>query len=264
MESGDTSDLAWLGGKLSTWEVSVATPVIFQIALSEIDNEEKRRLYLLIYSYIVRRAVCGGGSKNFNKNFERVAYAFITDGVSEKTLATVLSETRAQNVYFPNDEMFQSALEVNPIYHMIGRKERLVDILWELELASIDKFQINTGRPPFLTIEHILPQAWKPEWPLPDGTTGKDLDRIDENVVTGIKERGLALHRLGNLTLVTVPHNPSLSNRSWSEKAPSLGKSKLSLNVELSCSTTWDEETISARGRALAAKALDIWPSPTY
>lgn len=264
METNDGSSLAWLGGKLSTWEVSVATPVIFQIALADIDDDEKRHLYRLIYSYIVRRAVCGGGSKNFNKNFERVAAAFLSDGVSVATLAAVLSETRAQNVFFPDDEMFRAAMEMNPVYNMIGRKERLVDILWELELATINKFQVDSGRPPGLTIEHILPQTWKSNWPLPDGTTGDDLNRLEEPIVNGIKERQMSLHRLGNLTLVTLPHNPSLSNRPWSEKAPSLAKSKLSLNVELSGCPSWNEEAISVRGQELAEKALMIWPSPLH
>ena len=262
MESGDGDSLSWLGNKLSTWEVSVATPVIFQIALADIDEEEKRYLYRLIYSYIVRRAVCGGGSKNFNKNFERVAAAFLADGVSVATFASVLSETRAKNVLFPDDEMFRTALETNPVYSMIGRKDRLVDILWELERATTNKFQAISGDQYNLTIEHILPQAWKTNWPLPDGTTGDDLTRLEESIVKGIQDRETMLHRLGNLTLVTLPHNPSLSNRPWSEKAPSLAQSKLALNLEISAYQSWNEDAISDRGRNLAEKAMTIWPSP--
>ena len=262
MEAADGSDLAWLGAKLATWEVSVATPVIFQIALAEIDDEEKRRLYRLIYSYVVRRAVCGEGSKNFNKNFERVAAAFIADGVSVETLASVLSGSQAKNVFFPDDEAFRSALEGDPIYIRIGRKERIADILWELELSHISKFQVDVGRPSSLSIEHILPQTWKPHWPLPDGTTGEDLDRIEESVLNGIAVREAALHRLGNLTLVTAAHNPHLSNKPWREKAPSLAKTKLALNLELSEVEIWDEDAIDVRGKSLAEEALKIWPSP--
>jgi uncharacterized protein with ParB-like and HNH nuclease domain len=261
MEEGNGSDLSWLGGKLNTWEVSVATPVIFQIEFADIDIDEKKYLYKLIYSYIVRRAVCGEGSKNFNKNFERMASAFLSDGVSVATFRAVLSNTSAKNVFFPDDLTFRTAMETKPIYNIIGRKDRLQDILWELELATITKFQVNSGRPQNLTVEHILPQAWKTNWPLPDGTTGEGLKRLEESVVNGISARETALHKLGNLTLVTLPHNPSLSNRPWSDKAPSLAKSKLSLNVEISSFTAWNEETISVRGRDLAEKALSIWPS---
>jgi len=262
MEKNDGSDLAWLGGKLSTWEVSVATPVIFQLALADIEDDEKKYLYNLIYSYIVRRAVCGGGSKNFNKNFERVASAFLLEGVSVNTFSGVLSETGAKNVFFPDDQMFRAALETSPIYNLIGRKDRLADILWELELATVNKFQVDSGRPAGLTIEHILPQTWRNNWPLPDGTTGEDLKRLEAGVVDGISLREAALHRLGNLTLVTLPHNPSLSNRAWSEKAPSLAKSKMSLNVEIAGYPDWNEQSISHRGQLLAEKALSIWPSP--
>jgi hypothetical protein len=222
-------------------------------------SEQSKNQHALLTS---PRAICGGGSKNFNKNFERVAAAFLSDGVSVSTLAAVLAETKAENVFFPDDATFRSALETNPIYTMIGRKDRLVDILWELELKTENKFQINSGRPQILTVEHILPQKWKPYWPLPDGTTGDDLNRLEENIVNGIRHREMALHRLGNLTLVTLPHNPSLSNRPWVEKAPSLAQSKLSLNVELSNCTSWDEEAMSIRAENLADKALMIWPSP--
>jgi len=177
-------------------------------------------------------------------------------------LASVLSETRAKNVLFPDDEMFRTALETNPVYSMIGRKDRLVDILWELELVATNKFQAISGDQDNLTIEHILPQTWKSNWPLPDGTTGDDLSRLEESIVNGIKKRDSVLHRLGKLTLVTLPHNPSLSNRPWSDKAPSLAKSKLSLNVEVSEYQSWNEEAISDRGEKLAEKALTIWPSP--
>lgn len=212
----------------------------------------------------MRRAVCGVGSKNLNKNFERVAAAFLSNGVSVDNFATILSGTGAQNVFFPDDETFRAALEKNPIYSIIGRKERLVDILWEIELATITRFQVDSGRPLELTIEHILPQTWKGRWPLQGGTTGDDLNRLEEHDVDGISAREAALHRLGNLTLVTRPHNPHLSNRPWSEKAPSLAKSKLSLNVEISGDPEWNENSISARGRRLAEKALSIWPSPCH
>ena len=57
--------------------------------------------------------------------------------------------------------MFRAALETSPIYNLIGRKDRLADILWELELATVNKFQVDSGRPAGLTIEHILPQTWR-------------------------------------------------------------------------------------------------------
>jgi len=49
-----------------------------------------------------------------------------------------------------------------------------------------------------LTIEHVMSQEWKPNWPLPDDATLEDEMKRDE-----------MLHYCGNLTLVTKKLNPS-------------------------------------------------------
>lgn len=58
-EATGDSDLAWIGRKLHLWEVSTEYPLTFRIAVSDAERSEKRRLYTLIYSYLVRRALCG-------------------------------------------------------------------------------------------------------------------------------------------------------------------------------------------------------------
>jgi len=71
------------------------------------------------------------------------------------------------------------------------------------------------------------------------------------------------IHRLGNLTLVTKKLNPKLSNGPWEAKrADILKHSALALNRDLP--EEWDEESIDARGPALAELALGIWPGPSH
>jgi hypothetical protein len=53
-------------------EVSTAYPLTFRIAVSDAAQAEKRRLYNLIYSYLVRRALCGLTPKSLNKTFARM------------------------------------------------------------------------------------------------------------------------------------------------------------------------------------------------
>jgi uncharacterized protein with ParB-like and HNH nuclease domain len=71
-QGGADESLAWLGKKLATWDVSTVYPLVFQVAGSAIEDAEKKEIYRLIYSYIVRRAGCGLTTKNMNKNFTRI------------------------------------------------------------------------------------------------------------------------------------------------------------------------------------------------
>jgi hypothetical protein len=79
--TGD-SDLAWIGRKLNLWEVSTAYPLTFRIAVSDGAQSEKRRLYTLIYWYLVRRALWGLTPKSLNKTFARLTRQVIASGVS--------------------------------------------------------------------------------------------------------------------------------------------------------------------------------------
>ena len=55
----EDADLHWFGRKLSAWQVTTAYPIVMQISTSDISDIEKRTLYRLIYSYVVRRALSG-------------------------------------------------------------------------------------------------------------------------------------------------------------------------------------------------------------
>jgi hypothetical protein len=105
-----------------------------------------------------------------------------------------------------------------------------------------------------LTIEHIMPQAWRSHWPLPDGCSEEAEGERDRLVQT-----------LGNLTLVNEKLNPALSNAAWPSKRQELARhSVLHLNKDLleSAPTTWDEMSIKERGTRLAALAMKVWPRP--
>jgi hypothetical protein len=72
------------------------------------------------------------------------------------------------------------------------------------------------------------------------------------------------LHRLGNLTLATVPMNTALSNSAWSTKQKLLNaKTRLLLNVELMTGYPVFDDAIDERTRQLAARVCEIWRGPT-
>ena len=101
-----------------------------------------------------------------------------------------------------------------------------------------------------LTIEHLMPQAWRDNYPLPNDISEEDRDK--------------ALHTIGNLTLVNRPLNSAMSNAPWIGKREELKKhSTLFLNKELvddAGRMTWDEAAIEDRARRLCRAAIKVWP----
>ena len=75
--------------------------------------------------------------------------------------------------------------------------------------------------------------------------------------------RNLMLHTIGNLTLLSIKLNPSISNGSWNNKVIEIKKhSKLNLNLDLwnQWPNEWDETRIRERGKSLFKLAVRIWP----
>ena len=265
LEEGGGSDRALikLGSKLNSWEVSTAYPLVFRIATSDVDSSVKSRLYQLIYSYLVRRAICGLNPKNLNKTFSRLVAAMRDQGVSVETFVNAFAGQRGNTVRFPDDAQLRSAILSNPVYQWFPRKERLADILWELECASRTKYNVHTPRPDNMSVEHVLPQTWTTHWALPDRrmAPADKLTGVDQKMLEAIATRQSALHTLGNLTLITVPGNTTASNSAFEDKRPWLKKSLLALNLEITDQPQWDETEISSRGKLLADRAVEIWPS---
>ena len=235
---------------------------MFATAVAGIDEEEKKSIYRLIYSYIVRRAICGLTAKNLNKNFTRIVMQFREHGVSLGTFRASFADQTGPAVRFPSDAEFVEAIINQPVYETILRADRLIDI-WELEKATRSKFQVNDKRPDFLSIEHVLPQSWTPFWPLPDGRLVPPIRiPLDEAMATAIRRRDSHRHQLGNLTLVTTPLNSSMQNQGFDRKRERLSKSLVALNNVIAEGAVWDEAAIAERGRKLAGMALTIWPHP--
>jgi hypothetical protein len=132
-------------------------------------------------------------------------------------------------------------------------------ILEAMEIALRTKFAESNQVPRGLTVEHVMPQAWQPHWPLPIASDSNPEAR-----------RNSLIHTIGNLTLVNKRLNPAQSNKAWvlqndsaNEKRSLLkASSTLFLNKSICEHETWDEVAIEQRTRALFDVAVQIWPSP--
>ena len=154
-----------------------------------------------------------------------------------------------------------------PAYQRL-QKPKIVHILRRLNdtFMSPKSERITIENP--LTVEHILPQSWLDNWPLPDGSKGlawQELSEADEDDPRrhATKQRNAALHTFGNLTILTKSLNTSVSNSSWSKKKhPLLQASLLPLNQQLHDVERWNEEVIEERSKKLFKRAVKIWPGP--
>jgi hypothetical protein len=169
--------------------------------------------------------------------------------------AQLLSE--AGSDAWPSDELFRLEWLRRRFYGGL-RRERVVMVLRALEHFYQSNAHLAEPLMTFdwskLQIEHILPQSWHEHWPLPDGITAD--------------QRELALHGIGNLTLVAGKLNPSLSNAAWCHAEAKGGKSealrrhtRLELNRRLlEDHKAWDDASIEARAGKLFQDASTIWP----
>lgn len=255
LKTEDDDDLVWIGKKLGAWQVTTAYPIVMQISISDLDSSEKNHLYLLLYSYIVRRTLIGLSNKNFNKIFQSLAREFVENGVSLAVFKSFFSSKEGESSVFPTDEKFRRGIMREPAYQLAPGK-RIRDVLWELELATRTSFSEQTNMPEQLWTEHVLPQHWTDEWPFAsDGTSYSNLDENPADV------RDTMLHTIGNLTLITDMLNISLGNKNFRTKKKELEvHSGLFLNRWFLDKDSWTEIDIYERSKHLASMAVEIWP----
>ena len=188
----------------------------------------------------------------------------IENGVSTEAFVNAFVNQRGDAVRFPADDELRTAIQTKPTYHMFSRKDRLADLLWDLEGATRTKFSVGTPRPNHMSVEHVLPQAWMTNWLLADGLRAP-ADRFtgaDEAMLTEIRARDGAVHTFGNLTLITVAGNSTASNSAFPDKKQWLNLSHLALNREIVEREIWGLDAIAERAGTIADRAIEIWPAP--
>lgn len=210
-----------------------------------------------IESYFVRRMVCRMTTKDYNKLFlELMAQLKDCDlDAAPDLISGFLKEQTADSRMWPTDSQVREAFLALPLYQLLTRG-RLRMVLEGLEDALRSPKSEGPVPKSSLTIEHVMPQAWRDHWPL-----GADAEPSAAEV------RDRVVQTIGNLTLVTARLNPALSNSAWAEPPEACKRkgladhSVLQLNRKLleAAPTTWDEALIQARGAELARLAATVW-----
>lgn len=244
--------------RLQVLDVVTAWPFILAVYERHGSRPEIVRTIMVdLESYLVRRMVCRLSTRSYG-----TVFAALTKLVNEQpddivdAVRTTLLANQAETDRWPTDDEFRTAWCSYPLYENLTRP-RIRFLLEALEEATRTGFAEDSQAPRWLTIEHVMPQGWRENWPLTDGQSEADRDRVVQTI--------------GNLTLLNSKLNPFQSNRPWVDGGtPESGKrvnleahSVLFLNRSLSQYVAWGEEQIASRAIALFGLAQSIWPRPT-
>jgi hypothetical protein len=210
-----------------------------------------------IESYFIRRFVCGKTTKGYNRIFlsRLLAEMVREDKYDGTTLRQKLLGLEGDSQVWPSNQEFESAWFRRQLYQ--GQNTQKVRAILEaLEFALRTSKQEFMPELDSLSVEHVLPQKWKPEdYPL-------TADNAEER-----EKRKRLIHSIGNLTLVTPGFNSSLSNEPFRIKRPEIAaNSSLMLNAyfqQFKDTHPWNEDSIVVRAQALFPLALKIWPYPS-
>jgi len=252
-------DIAWFGRKMAAWQVTTVYPVAMQLGNASVNSATRAAITKLLYSYIVRRALCQLSTKNLNNVFHGISGKFRHEGVSVGTFKSFFAGKDGDSVRFPNDVELKAGILTKDAY-AIAPQPRLVDLLWELERATRSSMAEQNDRPPGLWVEHVLPRTWTEEWPFAEGEFAAPYQDLPQSIA-----RKVALNLLGNLTLVTSSLNISAGNQSFaSKKAKFSEHTGLFMNKWFAHKANWSEAEIKERGEHLFEIARNIWPKLDY
>ena len=250
--------------RLDLLDTTTMLPVaLLLFRCQEVEPERRRTTLRIVEDFLMRRMICGWTTKNYNRLGADLVKSLKGElQRPDEAAREFLASQEGPANQWPGDADVREAIVEKNFYGQ-RRQERIVEILWEIEKRRRDqdsKTEQDLVKPPDLTIEHVLPQAWEEHWPLP--TESEDPQAWRE----------AHIHRLGNLTLTTGQLNSSLSNSPWhapdsaTDKRRGLVKhSLLRLNSNLAeeYPTSFDEAAITARGEQLVEEIIGLWPGPS-
>jgi len=177
---------------LDALDTTTMVPVALLLFRSSLEPARRARALRALESYLVRRLVRGLSTKTYSQLAARLVSVAREDlSNADDHIVQELLSSGADTFRWPTDDELVKHLESQSLYGWIGRR-RLVFVLGELERAKRSQKSEELALPSRLEVEHVMPQSWRANWPLPD----------DPELV---QRRNAHLNLLGNLTLVTGP-----------------------------------------------------------
>jgi hypothetical protein len=250
--------------RTSVMESDVVRPLVLWLYdphSTPIPQEQLERALGVIESWMVRRMLLRLTSKSFNRIIADILNELQQQDrqLAGDVLEHYLARQEGQSRYWPDDHELRTGLASLSAYRQLARgRLRMTLEAIEDHLRGFRDGRSGLGAERVarhrLTIEHVMPQSWLANWPLP-------LEGSEH-------ERASLIDTIGNLTLLTAPLNTKVSNGPWdgtdSKKSGLHKHDVLLLNRDLLDNVTgeWDESNIQTRTERLANYIVEIWPVP--
>ena len=166
--------IARFGRRLQPFDTTTTHPLALRISIADLPDSEKTAIFNDIVSYVVRRAVCGLTTKNYNNWFMSMLRQWIKGPMTRVALKDLLaSSPNSPAARWPDDDEFSHALQTAPIYYGNLDPGRCRMLLTELEgWLRLTKRTEEPTIPDLsnLDIDHIMPRSWYEHWALSDGS----------------------------------------------------------------------------------------------
>lgn len=246
-------------------ETSVARPLLIEVLDSskeQIPDAQLNKFLDVLESWLVRRMLARATSKGYNKVFVDALAQVKKDRLKAGDLLE--NYFKGQNnftTYWPDDDEVRKSVSNLAFYDKFskGRQRMVLEAIedhlrgWRGGAESASGTRVKRG---FFQIEHVMPQAWQTNWPLP--STMSERDRND------------LVQKLGNLSLLSPMKNKDVSNDPWissddkSKRAKVKKDDLLQMNKEILdlAGEDWNDEKIVQRTNSLIEAILEIWQVP--
>ena len=247
---------------LREMDTTTAYPLLLELFKRYVSigkTPEMREVLTDLESYLIRRMICELTTKNYNRFFAKLVSTLRDndDDFSPTAIRKLLLSEKEDLGRWPDDAEFKEHWVTIEFYKRIKKsRQRMVLEALEAQLhtGKVEKVKFEEK----LTVEHLLPVEWEKWWPL---VIKESVGGAQEQA---IERRNAALHRIGNLTLLTKTLNPSISNGPWLKKRDAILKhSALNLNRPFLQIDAWDEDRIDQRSKELFNEVVKIWPYPS-
>ena len=249
---------------LDAYDIRTAYPLLLALLDAQISDLEWLETSRILESYLLRRAVCNLGTKNYNRIFLSATRLLRKEGFTAARLKQYLLTQTGEFGVWPDDATFHRAWLDEPLYGPMN-SPKLAHIFLTLNQAFMSKKNETVVIGNTLSIEHIMPREWVANWPFPDGSKGMEISEVfsatdNDPRLAATRDRNEIINTLGNLTILSSSLNTAQSNYTWAKKKPEMMKhSLLPINQDLFALDEWTEETIRNRAEGLFKRANTIW-----
>ena len=223
-------------------------PYILYIAKNVENQNELRKIYGILESYLVKRMIVHAPTKNYNNLFTSLILNSVLDA---ETLKERLNKDNDSTTFVPSDEDLLNGFKTSKLVNLQTR-----GILYLLE-AGIRSAKSSTALLGFnnYSLEHMMPKKWRNNW-APCETEAL------------ARQRDSLLLTLGNLAIIPQSLNASIRDSSWNAKKAGKGINNPGLSICAAGLTTvhdalqkevWNESEIMARAEWLYEQARSLW-----